>query len=198
MRCDLPNIHMCHVPFARSCLCVCYKKVKNIVEEALLLYELSEREPGWRFTARCHMETMAKPDRLGVFSSKGCGMCACVLQMFGHMFRIVSVTHLNRGLTGLPSPAANSWNSKISCRQLLAQTCLDLLSPAANSWNSIFSLFGVHAQVPVVLVALQYKTIRGMPCIFCGQRLRKVSKEDLQEHCNSREHQVYAAKGRQT
>ena len=32
---------------------------------ALLLYELSEREPGWRFTARCHTETIAKRARVG-------------------------------------------------------------------------------------------------------------------------------------
>ena len=34
-------------------------------KEAILLYELSEREPGWWFTARCHTETVAKPGRLG-------------------------------------------------------------------------------------------------------------------------------------
>ena len=32
--------------------------------EALLLYELSEREPGWRFTARCHTKTVAKRARV--------------------------------------------------------------------------------------------------------------------------------------
>ena len=31
---------------------------------ALLLYELSEREPGWRFTARCHTKTIAKRARV--------------------------------------------------------------------------------------------------------------------------------------
>ena len=32
--------------------------------KALLLYELSEREPGWRFTARCHTKTVAKRARV--------------------------------------------------------------------------------------------------------------------------------------
>ena len=31
----------------------------------LLLYELFERERGWRFTPRCHTETIAKLARLG-------------------------------------------------------------------------------------------------------------------------------------
>ena len=31
-----------------------FRKFKRISSDALLLYELSEREPGWRFTARCH------------------------------------------------------------------------------------------------------------------------------------------------
>ena len=42
-----------------------FEKITNPSREALLLYELSEREPGWRFTARCHTETVAKPGRLG-------------------------------------------------------------------------------------------------------------------------------------
>ena len=41
------------------------ENLKIFSREALLLYELSEREPGWRFTARCHTKTVAKPDRLG-------------------------------------------------------------------------------------------------------------------------------------
>ena len=32
------------------------KKIKRWSRDALLLYELFEREPGWRFTARCHIE----------------------------------------------------------------------------------------------------------------------------------------------
>ena len=40
-------------------------KIKKIIENAALLYELSEREPGWRFTARCHTETVAKRARVG-------------------------------------------------------------------------------------------------------------------------------------
>ena len=39
-------------------------KKENISREALLLYELSEREPGWRFTARCHTKTIAKRARV--------------------------------------------------------------------------------------------------------------------------------------
>ena len=35
------------------------------VRDALLLYELFAREPGWRFTARCHTETVAKRARVG-------------------------------------------------------------------------------------------------------------------------------------
>ena len=35
------------------------------------------------------------------------------------------------------------------------------------------------------------------PCIFCGQCLQEVSKEDLQEHCNSREHKANAEKYRE-
>ena len=41
-------------------------KLKKCSRGALLLYELSEREPGGRFTARCHnTEAVAKPARLG-------------------------------------------------------------------------------------------------------------------------------------
>ena len=42
------------------------EKITNPSREALLLDELFEREPGWRFTARCHTETIAKLARLGV------------------------------------------------------------------------------------------------------------------------------------
>ena len=35
------------------------------------LLELSEREPGWRFTARCHTETVAKPARPGPAKNDG-------------------------------------------------------------------------------------------------------------------------------
>ena len=57
-----------------------FSKVRNLVEisknsknlefleilsrEARLVYELSEREPGWRFTARCHTKTIAKRARV--------------------------------------------------------------------------------------------------------------------------------------
>ena len=41
------------------------ENLKKWLREALVLYELSEREPGWRFTARCHTETVAKLGRLG-------------------------------------------------------------------------------------------------------------------------------------
>ena len=37
---------------------------EKLSREAPLLFELSERELGWRFTARCHTETVAKPGRL--------------------------------------------------------------------------------------------------------------------------------------
>ena len=40
------------------------EKITNPSREALLLYELSEREPGWRFTARCHTKTVAKRARV--------------------------------------------------------------------------------------------------------------------------------------
>ena len=36
-------------------------KVRKRLRKALLLYELSEREPGWRFTARCHTGALVKP-----------------------------------------------------------------------------------------------------------------------------------------
>ena len=57
------------MPWKSSIGAKCFPKVEILVEiskiskiskiwkksrEALLLYELSEREPGWRFTARCH------------------------------------------------------------------------------------------------------------------------------------------------
>ena len=42
-----------------------FEKNTNPSRQALLLYELSEREPGWRFTARCHTETIAKLARMG-------------------------------------------------------------------------------------------------------------------------------------
>ena len=41
-----------------------FEKFTNSSRDALLLYELSEREPGWRFTARCHTKTIAKPARV--------------------------------------------------------------------------------------------------------------------------------------
>ena len=41
-----------------------YQKFENASRGALLLYELSEREPGWRFTARCHTKTVAKRARV--------------------------------------------------------------------------------------------------------------------------------------
>ena len=44
-----------------------FEKSQNFemfLKRSLLPYELSEREPGWRFTARCHTETMAKLARL--------------------------------------------------------------------------------------------------------------------------------------
>ena len=34
-------------------------EISKFFEKALLLYELSEREPGWRFTARCHFYLVA-------------------------------------------------------------------------------------------------------------------------------------------
>ena len=37
----------------------------NSSGKALLLYELVAREPGWRLTARCHPETLAKRARVG-------------------------------------------------------------------------------------------------------------------------------------
>ena len=40
-------------------------KISKKSRDALLLYELSEREPGWRFTARCHTKTLAKRARVG-------------------------------------------------------------------------------------------------------------------------------------
>ena len=40
------------------------EKMINSSRKALLLYELSEREPGWRFTARCHTKTIAKRARV--------------------------------------------------------------------------------------------------------------------------------------
>ena len=39
-------------------------KISKFLSEALLLYELFEREPGWRFTARCHTKTIAKRARV--------------------------------------------------------------------------------------------------------------------------------------
>ena len=43
------------------------EKITNSSRKALLLYELSEREPGWRFTtARCHTKTIAKLPRTQV------------------------------------------------------------------------------------------------------------------------------------
>ena len=36
------------------------KKSKNLTFDEVLLYELAEREPGRRSTARCHTETVAK------------------------------------------------------------------------------------------------------------------------------------------
>ena len=41
------------------------EKIINPSREALLRYELSEREPGWRFTARGHTKTIAKRARVG-------------------------------------------------------------------------------------------------------------------------------------
>ena len=31
-----------------------FEKIRKFKRKALLLYELSERESGWRYTARCH------------------------------------------------------------------------------------------------------------------------------------------------
>ena len=38
--------------------------LKVFSREARPLYELFEREPGWRFTARCHTKTIAKRARV--------------------------------------------------------------------------------------------------------------------------------------
>ena len=51
-----------------------FERMTILSKETLLLYELFEREPGWRFTARCHTGARATPvpNRPSLFITWAC------------------------------------------------------------------------------------------------------------------------------